>query len=283
MTPAAVEAETSNLKAAVAQNKKRSRRHIPMIVLVALALALATSVAYAAYRAYTDIFLPQQEEQQRIEQIENSANEAKSTYNEIVEEYSNALKECRSGSLVLNDVDGSYPHANPEVSLLTNPNDVKYAIKDLNGDKVPELLIGYGGDSSSNSIYDMWSYQDNAPIRIAIGMLRGRYVLLGDETVMHYGSGGVNIRGYELLKLNDGQLYGIYHDYSNIDNNWTFLAGTSMEGIDGQESQSSDSALIKYSRTNKNGETESGTCTVAKFNEMTDEMISKYQSEISVE
>lgn len=51
---AATATRSNNLKAAVVQNKKRSRRRIPMIVLVALALALATSVAYAAYRAYTD-------------------------------------------------------------------------------------------------------------------------------------------------------------------------------------------------------------------------------------
>lgn len=52
---ATASSETSNLKAAVAQNKKRSRRRMPMILLVALALALATSVAYAAYRVYTDV------------------------------------------------------------------------------------------------------------------------------------------------------------------------------------------------------------------------------------
>ena len=55
--------EASNLKAAVAQNKKRSRRHMPMILLVAMALALATSVAYAAYRVYNDVWLPYQAEQ----------------------------------------------------------------------------------------------------------------------------------------------------------------------------------------------------------------------------
>lgn len=61
---ATASSETSNLKAAVAQNKKRSRRRMPMILLVALALALATSVAYAAYRVYTDVWLPYQAEQE---------------------------------------------------------------------------------------------------------------------------------------------------------------------------------------------------------------------------
>lgn len=65
-TNVAASLEPNNLKAAVAQNKKRSRRHIPMIVLVALALALATSVAYAAYRVYTDVWVPYQAEQQEL-------------------------------------------------------------------------------------------------------------------------------------------------------------------------------------------------------------------------
>lgn len=58
--------EVNNLKAAVAQNKKRSRRHMPMILLVALALALATSVAYAAYRVYNDVWLPYRAEQEQL-------------------------------------------------------------------------------------------------------------------------------------------------------------------------------------------------------------------------
>ena len=46
---------------------------MPMILLVALALALATSVAYAAYRVYTDVWLPYQAEQEaQSRQSDNS-------------------------------------------------------------------------------------------------------------------------------------------------------------------------------------------------------------------
>lgn len=59
------ESQTPNsLKAAVQSNKKRSRRHIPMILLVALALALATSMAFAAHYIYTNVWLPAQQKQQ---------------------------------------------------------------------------------------------------------------------------------------------------------------------------------------------------------------------------
>lgn len=63
---ATAQPEANSLKAAVEQNKKRSRRHMPMILLVALALALATSVVYAAYRVYNDVWLPYQAEQEQL-------------------------------------------------------------------------------------------------------------------------------------------------------------------------------------------------------------------------
>lgn len=63
----AVPSEQNTLKAAVASNRKRSRRHMPLILLVALVLALASSIAYAAYYVYTEIYLPQQEAQQQEE------------------------------------------------------------------------------------------------------------------------------------------------------------------------------------------------------------------------
>ncbi len=63
----AVPSEQNTLKAAVASNRKRSRRHMPLILLVALVLALVSSIAYAAYYVYTEIYLPQQEAQQQEE------------------------------------------------------------------------------------------------------------------------------------------------------------------------------------------------------------------------
>ena len=45
------------LRGAVNATKHRSRRRVPMVVLVALAMALAAGTAYAAYRVYTDVWL----------------------------------------------------------------------------------------------------------------------------------------------------------------------------------------------------------------------------------
>ena len=51
------------LRGAVNATKHRSRRRVPMVVLVALAMALAAGTAYAAYRVYTDMWLPAQQNQ----------------------------------------------------------------------------------------------------------------------------------------------------------------------------------------------------------------------------
>lgn len=51
------------LRGAVNATKHRSRRRVPMVVLVALAMALAAGAAYAAYRVYTDMWLPAQQAQ----------------------------------------------------------------------------------------------------------------------------------------------------------------------------------------------------------------------------
>lgn len=59
--PSSEQSET--LRGAVNATKHRSRRRVPMVVLVALAMALAAGTAYAAYRVYTDVLLPAQQTQ----------------------------------------------------------------------------------------------------------------------------------------------------------------------------------------------------------------------------
>lgn len=59
--PSSEQSET--LRGAVNATKHRSRRRVPMVVLVALAMVLAAGTAYAAYRVYTDVWLPAQQAQ----------------------------------------------------------------------------------------------------------------------------------------------------------------------------------------------------------------------------
>lgn len=69
------------LRGAVNATKHRSRRRVPMVVLVALAMALAAGTAYAAYRVYTDVWLPAQQNQN--EQVVEAPEETVEALEEI--------------------------------------------------------------------------------------------------------------------------------------------------------------------------------------------------------
>lgn len=58
-------AEPGTLKAAVEFTKHRSRRRVPLVLLIALALTLASGVAYAAFWVYNEIVLPRIEAAQQ--------------------------------------------------------------------------------------------------------------------------------------------------------------------------------------------------------------------------
>lgn len=51
------ESESGTLKAAIEATKHRSRRRVPLVLLIAFALALVTGVAYAAFWVYTEVVL----------------------------------------------------------------------------------------------------------------------------------------------------------------------------------------------------------------------------------
>ena len=69
------EASNQTLKSAVKQTTQRSRRRVPLVVLVALALALAAGTAYAAYRVYVDVIAPSQQPAQTEQAIQGGGEQ----------------------------------------------------------------------------------------------------------------------------------------------------------------------------------------------------------------
>lgn len=69
------EAARQTLKNAVKQTTQRSRRRVPLVVLVALALALAAGTAYAAYRVYVDVIAPSQQLAQTEQAIQDGGEQ----------------------------------------------------------------------------------------------------------------------------------------------------------------------------------------------------------------
>lgn len=294
--------ETSTLKAAVESGKKRSRRKIPMIVLVVLSLALAASVAYAAYHVYTDIWVPAQQEQQNKAEKEQQVKEAQQAYDEIIREYRDALNEAQSGDGLPygDEFTEKYPHVNNEPfsfypgsgTLIKSKDEpcYKYTTKDLNNDGIPELLIGKDtssyGDLFKVAIYDIWSFQNHEPINILIGITRGDFSLRENGIIVGRGNGGLYINAFTVMSLrseignpNEEPNNSTVGNYSD---SWDNIETLSEDRIDGVTTTESNHP-VKYSKLDKNGNvSESGTCTIDQFLAMRDELLEKYPEDTSV-
>lgn len=86
------------------------------------------------------------------------------------------------------------PEGTTGVLELVNASGCDYAlrtvgsvIKDLNGDAVPELLIG---NCNSNEIYALYTLVEETPVLCFEGYARNRYYLLEDGSIYNLSSGG---------------------------------------------------------------------------------------------
>lgn len=68
---------------------------------------------------------------------------------------------------------------------------IGYAVEDVSGDGIPELLVGYNSDDGAvNTVLAMYTVVDNAPQFVFEGWSRNSYHLLSDGTIFIQGSGG---------------------------------------------------------------------------------------------
>ncbi len=169
--------EPVSLKAAMDETKERSKRRIPLVVLVALILALVAGVAFGAYYVYDTIIEPRLSEQQAQDGNEDEivpaeeAEAAMAAYEGILDEYRDFMAYLEGGGDI-NDLE-----LDPETSTYAEYPDVnvigfmdfanregayaQYAYADLNDDGIDELLIRSNEpDQSSVAIIQGFTYYD---------------------------------------------------------------------------------------------------------------------------
>ena len=69
-------------------------------------------------------------------------------------------------------------------------SNVCYAFFDLNGDNIPELIIGCKDAQANTQAFDIWSYVNNAPVRVAYSWERSIMRVCAGGYLYERGSGG---------------------------------------------------------------------------------------------
>ncbi len=298
-----------SLKSAVAQNKKRSRRHVPIIVLVALALALMTSVAYAAYCVYTYVYLPSQQQQQASDSVQEERDlvqEANAAYDEIIQQYGNCLKETTglSAGAQESELAARYPKINSTYLSAASGEEAHgvtlyYLTSDLNSDGIPELIIAQQdsfyrltptGTSRANCIVSVWSYQQDGVVNVANSTGPGASKKSGSAQLSLLPDGKIlkcstvvpsgqtyGIDSYSIMALNQSETLS-----SNSENaNWTVeetLSAIPAADPYGDPSQPSLD-WVECTETSKDGSTSSQVISEQKYLELALEFFSAHPSE----
>lgn len=94
------------------------------------------------------------------------------------------------------------------VSPMISYSPPSYALKDLNKDGIPELIIAaaYPDDFTYNVIFGLYTLVNGAPIKLCESSERQRWYLLTDNRVMMEGSSGAASQVYELYTVGGGSL-----------------------------------------------------------------------------
>ncbi len=106
-------------------------------------------------------------------------------YGGIIENYRVAF---RNGY----NTDTSYMWEHGLSEMASASSGVGYALTDLDGNGIPELIIAPTGDPfyPNNVIYCLYTLVNDVPIQLAVSQARDRYYLLADDRILNEGSGG---------------------------------------------------------------------------------------------
>ena len=89
---------------------------------------------------------------------------------------------------------------------------IGYTIKDINGDNVPEFIVGFIDEGNKGSeILALYTYKNNTPVFVFEGMTKSAYFLTDDGNFFHQGADGAARSIFASYKLSDAEL--ICNDY----------------------------------------------------------------------
>ncbi len=140
--------------------------------------------------------------------------------------YKPVLDENRD--LIINGYDESKYYEYPSTGITENVmnreksdllNNIGYVIMDINGDLVPELMIGenmasiYEGPEDESQIYCAYTYKDGKIVNFIDGWARNSFKWMGNGNFLYFGSGGAMSSMFGQCHLNPGETELVWDDY----------------------------------------------------------------------
>ena len=135
-----------------------------------------------------------------------------SLYGPIIEAYRELYDGGHKG-----DAGYAFSH---ELSEMTGYSDgVGYAMKDLDKDGVPELIVAGMGtqEASDRVVYGLYTLSDSRPVNLATSMARMRYFVRTDGTVYYQGSGGASYAYNCVQRVSGGALEDVEMLFTGLD------------------------------------------------------------------
>ena len=123
-----------------------------------------------------------------------------SAYNPVIERYRIA------GQVNIRGAGDAYEYNVSE--WMAYYSGVGYALKDLDKNGIPELLIS-GIDSQYENVpvlFEVYTVNNNIPVQVLISWARFRFYLMTDNRIYHEASGGAAYSYFEFFKLNGDHL-----------------------------------------------------------------------------
>ncbi len=115
-----------------------------------------------------------------------------------------------------------------DYSSVKSLSDAGYALTDLDGNGVPELLVSPVEDAGSGMIYDLYAFADGEIVHTATSGERFCYYLCEDNSIYYWGSSGAsnNTQVNYALDADTGLLYPkevvIYDENEDKENPWFY-------------------------------------------------------------
>ena len=145
-----------------------------------------------------------------------------SAYNRIIDAYRTAYSSGRSK-------DNEYLWGQGLSEMTAYSSGVGYALKDLDKNGVPELIIAGMGteDFSDRMVYDLYTLVNGVPVNLATSYARMRYYMRTDNTLMYEGSGGASYTYITLERVNGSTMEEtemVFTDYDSANNATVFYS-----------------------------------------------------------